>query len=260
MSAGRGEGALPTEHAPPRGGRRRRHRARASMALGFAPAQKTRLRGTCPSRPRHRRVSIRTLAHNHRRACRPVARRKVRSEPGSARDPLSDSEGGEPLEIVRAAGWRCRRWRGRCRRRRLTTRAPGGTSGRAGSRTSARWRRAPSRRRRRRACTPATNRIEPIAVSPLKANSCQRTSGAWRVTETRALHVHGVTHRMAAATGKRTACACMASTSPSVGLSSTTDTAHATDASVAAPMPGTKRARRGASACPRRSSAPLRRA
>ncbi len=45
-----GEGALPTEHAPSRGGRRRRHRATASTALGFARAQKTR-RGEPPLAP-----------------------------------------------------------------------------------------------------------------------------------------------------------------------------------------------------------------
>ena len=48
-AGGEGGGALPAEHAPSRGGCRRRDRATVSMALGFAHAQKTRLRGERPA-------------------------------------------------------------------------------------------------------------------------------------------------------------------------------------------------------------------
>ncbi len=58
-----GEGALPAEHAPPTGGLRRRDRATASTALGFARAQKTRLRGERPLAPALRFFAESLIGH-----------------------------------------------------------------------------------------------------------------------------------------------------------------------------------------------------
>src|SRR5262249_4716936 len=91
--------------------------------------------------------------------------------------------------------------------------------------------------------TPATNRMELTAVSPPSARSRQRARGPCRLRATTPPHDHGVIHRRTAATGSRTACAWIASTSAREGLRTTTDAAHATDPSVAAPTPIQKRSR-----------------
>ncbi|PYM32771.1 MAG: hypothetical protein DME15_12940 [Candidatus Rokuibacteriota bacterium] len=89
--------------------------------------------------------------------------------------------------------------------------------------------------------TPATNITELTALRTLSPASRASTDGSRRRRPPSAPRAHGVTHSVAAASGSRIACAVTGSMSPSGDFRNTTETAHASAASVAVPTPSQKR-------------------
>ena len=89
--------------------------------------------------------------------------------------------------------------------------------------------------------TPATNVTELTAVSAPRTAMRTRAPRELCASSRGAERAHGVTQRSAAASGKRIACAVTGFISASGGLTRTVETAQATEASVAVPMPNPKR-------------------
>src|SRR5437867_10095139 len=89
--------------------------------------------------------------------------------------------------------------------------------------------------------TPATKVTELMAVSPPRTATRRRAPRELCANSRGAERAHGVTQSSAAASGKRIAWAVTGFISASGGLTSTVETAQATDASVAVPTPNQKR-------------------
>src|SRR5438876_706643 len=89
--------------------------------------------------------------------------------------------------------------------------------------------------------TDATNITELTAVRTLSAASRARAAPPIRPRPPAAARAHGVVHRTTAASGNRIACAVTASSSRSGALRKITETAQASDASVAVPTPNQNR-------------------
>src|SRR5439155_14773215 len=85
--------------------------------------------------------------------------------------------------------------------------------------------------------TDATNSTELSTVRTLSAARRVRAAPSSRPRPPAAARAHGVAHSTSAASGNRIACAVTASVSRSGALTRTTETAQASDASVAVPTP-----------------------